>query len=232
MSRHRQEPGIYWWMGQPSPLCGLLLAHCALFGSLLNFSDPLLPYLSLWMNMWGWGKCHTNVSYPEQWFPNPTGHQHLAQSLFQSVPGGSVELLGWETLPRHLIAWLLSHPKGSSLPSLVAFWIAPSLPKHTSQSPLTLPFGKLYLQSTAVGIQNFTTCKINFSCPSLSTGVKKNETRKNLTSLTLIYRVILYFRNKLLVLPSSHYLVEYFLWNFPSIDNILQTKEYTVVILR
>lgn len=190
--------------------------------------------LSVFMNeyMRGWGKYHTNVSYPEQWLPNPTGHQHLAQSLFQSVPGGLVALSGWEALPRHLTTWLLSHPQGSSLPSLVAFWTVPSLPKHTLESPLTLPFGKLYLQSTAVGIQNFTTCKINFSCTSLSTSVKKSETRKNWTRLTPIYRVILYFRNKLLVLPSSHYLAEYFLWSFPSIDNILQTKGLIVVILR
>ena len=32
-----------------SLLHGLPLAHCVLLGSLLNFSDPLFPHLSLWM---------------------------------------------------------------------------------------------------------------------------------------------------------------------------------------
>lgn len=122
--------------------------------------------LSVFMNEYIWeAEANTiQMSYPEQWLPNPTGHQHLAQSLFQSVPGGLVALSGWEALPRHLTTWLLSHPQ-KFLPSLVCVLDSPKSSKtHFRITTLTLPFGKLYLQSTAVGIQG-TTCKWYTSSP-------------------------------------------------------------------
>lgn len=45
MSRHGQEPGIYWWMGQLFPLCGLPLA-------LWQFVELLWPSTSLCLYEW------------------------------------------------------------------------------------------------------------------------------------------------------------------------------------
>lgn len=173
------------------PLHGPPLAHRALLGRLFNFSDPLCPHRSLWMyNAEVPGKYHTIVSYLEQWFLN------LPQSPVNwQVSEGPVSATCRGLCPCvPCTLWLGTPAQSPHSPKPGCLAVLKEVPCF-SGCILGCPrsskiyfgistytfFGALYSQSTAEGTPYFTICKINFSCMSPSTGVKRREARKTLS---------------------------------------------------